>query len=183
MYIACRLPDSNMRGRTGNKLYLDLCSRVCMVILSLFHVSSAILIQLDLYPWAERHPWQSWRERYKNNSDRFTKLITSYLDQHPIPENGKGLHGYVRVFSKPDSKLSNAAQSESPSKESIQESCVGNVDDADEEWGSQWSIKEGRKSPPTWGKGKRQADHENTEITTKRHKSQYDTLPVIKQFF
>lgn len=30
-YIACRLPDPDMRGRTGNKLYHELCTRVHMV--------------------------------------------------------------------------------------------------------------------------------------------------------
>ncbi|KAF8529674.1 hypothetical protein BU17DRAFT_8045, partial [Hysterangium stoloniferum] len=77
-YIAARLPDQTMRGRTGNKLYQDLCSK------------------LDLYPWAQRHPWQSWRERYKNNVPRFRKLINAHLALHPAPENGKGLHGFVR---------------------------------------------------------------------------------------
>jgi hypothetical protein len=146
----------------------------CVWYSETFRVLCDLFIQFELYPWAERHPWQSWRERYKNNSARFSKLIASYLDQHPIPENGKGLHGFVRVSSplKSQSKQSNAVQPESPSKEGIQGPCMDNIDDTDEERGSQWSIKVGRQSTPAWGKGKRKADYDNPEETIKRHKIQ-----------
>ncbi|KAF8475443.1 hypothetical protein JB92DRAFT_3051431 [Gautieria morchelliformis] len=148
-YIACRLPDPTMRGRTGNKLYQDLCSR------------------LDEYPWAERHPWQSWRERYKNHSLRFNKLIATFLEHYQVSEDGKGQQGYVRVSapSKSQSRLRGAV----PPK-SLPPKPEPSADNPEDGWGSQWSVKVGRKSPPAWGNRKRKTDGDDTEEPNKRKK-------------
>jgi len=41
-YVAGRLPDPSMRGRTGNKLYQDLCNRVRPSIHPSIHLISSI---------------------------------------------------------------------------------------------------------------------------------------------
>ena len=131
--------------------------------------------QADLYPWAERHPWQSWRERYKDNSARFNALITTYLEHHSVPESGKGLHGFIRAPPSPlksQSKQLGAVQSEPPSKELVQE--LGIVDTAESEWGNHWPIKKGNRSPPPWGKTKRKVDSDNTDGSSNRKKQKYD---------
>ncbi|KAG8994144.1 hypothetical protein FRB93_001675 [Tulasnella sp. JGI-2019a] len=71
-YIATRIPSNDMRGRTGNGLYKELCERV------------------DLYPWATRHPWNSWRNRYKTKRDRLDQMIDEWLEENPQPTDGKG---------------------------------------------------------------------------------------------
>ncbi|KAG8858562.1 hypothetical protein FRB96_005234 [Tulasnella sp. 330] len=71
-YIAKRLPSNDMRGRTGNGLYKELCERI------------------DLYPWASRHPWNSWRNRYKTKRDHLDRLIDDWLEKNPQPTDGKG---------------------------------------------------------------------------------------------
>jgi hypothetical protein len=36
-----------------------------------------------LHPWAVRHPWQSWKNRYKTFWPEFDQDIDAYLDRHP----------------------------------------------------------------------------------------------------
>ncbi|KAI0713770.1 hypothetical protein C8Q76DRAFT_796703 [Earliella scabrosa] len=56
--------DRNAGTRGGQKLYMRLQSH-------------------DDYPWASRHPWQSWRERYQNNQDWFNWAVHKFLaDEH-----------------------------------------------------------------------------------------------------
>ncbi|KAF8576551.1 hypothetical protein K439DRAFT_1366926 [Ramaria rubella] len=156
-YIACRLPGPHMRGRTGNKLYQDLCSKI------------------DLYPWAERHPWQSWRERYKNNTQRFHNLISDYLEANPVPEEGKGLHGFVRISSAPStSQLKQPDAVTSPSSSKPPRDEQPSLDD-DAEWGSQWEVKVGNRGLPGWGSEKRKVIEYITgspEGSVKRRKTQ-----------
>lgn len=57
-FIAQVKPDNS--GRLGNKLYI-------------FLEESG-----DQRPWAKRHSWQSWRERYKKNQDWFNHQIKKY---------------------------------------------------------------------------------------------------------
>ncbi|KAH9890448.1 hypothetical protein C8Q73DRAFT_126463 [Cubamyces lactineus] len=40
----------------------------------------------DKYPWIKRHPWQSWRERYKKNQQYFDWAVSRYLDED-VPED------------------------------------------------------------------------------------------------
>ncbi|KAI6109075.1 hypothetical protein EV401DRAFT_384314 [Pisolithus croceorrhizus] len=34
------------------------------------------------WPWAKHHPWQSWRERYKKNTEYFDARISRYQQKH-----------------------------------------------------------------------------------------------------
>ena len=42
------------------------------------------------YDWSQRHTWQSWRERYKKNFEKFDRLIEEYLEKNPRHPQGKG---------------------------------------------------------------------------------------------
>jgi len=77
-----RIPSDEMRGRTGNVLYKELCERV------------------DLYPWASRHTWNSWRNRYKTKRAQIDRMIKEWLEEHPQPAAGKGKGQYVVSLSK-----------------------------------------------------------------------------------
>lgn len=83
-YLGRRLPSRDMRGRTGNAIYQELCERA------------------DLYPWAARHTWQSWRNRYKKNQIRLDTMIESWVEKNPQPVMGKGQ--YVISMSKTAAK-------------------------------------------------------------------------------
>jgi hypothetical protein len=79
-WIATKIPYKETGGRTGNRLYQQLCE----------------LSTDPEYAWASRHTWQSWRERYKKNSARLDGLIAAVVDQKkPLPGE-KGQYGYVR---------------------------------------------------------------------------------------
>ncbi len=53
------------------------------------------------YSWVTRHTWQSWRERYKKNSQRLDTLIQAIVEQKKPSLGEKGQYGYVR---KPEDK-------------------------------------------------------------------------------
>lgn len=48
-----------------------------------------------------RHTWQSWRERYKKNSQRLDKKIAQVVEEKKPAHGEKGQYGYVR---KPEEK-------------------------------------------------------------------------------
>lgn len=50
----------------------------------------------DVYPWAKRHPWMSWLERYKKNQDTFDPSIESYVRKYEIDPMGKGTYRFKR---------------------------------------------------------------------------------------
>ncbi|KAI0761488.1 hypothetical protein BD413DRAFT_242669 [Trametes elegans] len=52
------------KGRQGNLLYQKLCENA-----------------ERKWPWADRHPWQSWREHYIRNCERLDKRIAFYVKQ------------------------------------------------------------------------------------------------------
>ncbi|KAG8898276.1 hypothetical protein FRB99_007559 [Tulasnella sp. 403] len=85
-YIGMRLPRPDMPGRTGNNLYRELCDRE------------------DIYPWATRHSWQSWRNRYKTRRIQIDALVTQFLAAHPQPTNGKGQYNIARTQSEVNPK-------------------------------------------------------------------------------
>ncbi|KAF8167949.1 hypothetical protein B0H34DRAFT_38868 [Crassisporium funariophilum] len=81
-WIAAKIPYKETGGRTGNRLYQQLC---------------------DLensgdpeYAWVTRHTWQSWRERYKKNSERLDATIARIVEQKKPAPGEKGQYGYVR---------------------------------------------------------------------------------------
>ena len=45
---------------------------------------------------AKRHPWQSWRERYKKHWPRLDPIIADIVAKDPPPADGKGLYQYSR---------------------------------------------------------------------------------------
>ena len=49
------------------------------------------------FGFAKRHPWQSWRERYKKNSQRLDLMIADMVAADPPPADGKGLFLYSRL--------------------------------------------------------------------------------------
>lgn len=64
-YIAKKVPLKGATGRSGNKIYQDLTDN------------------LARYPWAQAHPWQSWRSHYCKDRERFDSTIEQYVKAHP----------------------------------------------------------------------------------------------------
>ncbi|KAF8973716.1 hypothetical protein BDZ97DRAFT_388268 [Flammula alnicola] len=79
-WIAAKIPYKETGGRTGNRLYQQLCD----------------LSGDPEYAWVTRHTWQSWRERYKKNSARLDVIIAGVVDQKKPSPGEKGQYGYVR---------------------------------------------------------------------------------------
>jgi hypothetical protein len=84
-WIAAKIPYKETGGRTGNRLYQQLCD----------------MATDPEYAWVTRHTWQSWRERYKKNSQRLDTLIQAIVEQKKPTLGEKGQYGYVR---KPEEK-------------------------------------------------------------------------------
>ncbi|KAL4254409.1 hypothetical protein ABKN59_003674 [Abortiporus biennis] len=83
-YLAVKVPVNAAGGRFGNNLYLR-------------------LVELadeypDMYGWAKRHTWQSWRERYKIHAARLSQRIDEYVDEHPELREGKGRYFLDRRY-------------------------------------------------------------------------------------
>ncbi|KAF9458211.1 hypothetical protein BDZ94DRAFT_123573 [Collybia nuda] len=79
-WIAAKIPYKETGGRTGNRLYQQLCE----------------LSSDPEYAWVSRHTWQSWRERYKKNATRLDTLIATIVEQKKPLQGEKGQYGYVR---------------------------------------------------------------------------------------
>ncbi|KAJ6509341.1 hypothetical protein C8R47DRAFT_1098372 [Mycena vitilis] len=79
-WIAIKIPFKETGGRTGNRLYQQLCD----------------LSGEPEYAWVARHTWQSWRERYKKNATRLDALISAIVEQKKPTLGDKGQYGYVR---------------------------------------------------------------------------------------
>ena len=97
-WIAEKIPYKATGGRTGNKLYQQLCE---MVRLTTSSPNPPRLISFEQsndpgYSWVGRHTWQSWRERYKKNAERLDSQINRYVDEKKPAPGEKGQYGYVR---------------------------------------------------------------------------------------
>ncbi|KAK7064384.1 hypothetical protein R3P38DRAFT_3383000 [Favolaschia claudopus] len=79
-WIATKIPYKETGGRTGNRLYQQLCD----------------MKEDPQFAWVSRHTWQSWRERYKKNATRLDGLIALIVDQKKPAQGEKGQYGYVR---------------------------------------------------------------------------------------
>ncbi|GLB36302.1 putative FAD linked oxidases, C-terminal domain [Lyophyllum shimeji] len=79
-WIAAKIPYKETGGRTGNRLYQQLCD----------------LSADPEYAWVTRHTWQSWRERYKKNAARLDAMIAAIVDRKKPAPGEKGQYGYVR---------------------------------------------------------------------------------------
>ncbi|TFK57334.1 hypothetical protein OE88DRAFT_1730708 [Heliocybe sulcata] len=80
-WIAAKIPYKETGGRTGNRLYQQLVE----------------LSNDPEYVWVQRHTWQSWRERYKKNSDRLDVMIAAIVAETKPALGEKGQYGYVRM--------------------------------------------------------------------------------------
>ncbi|GJE86005.1 hypothetical protein PsYK624_020850 [Phanerochaete sordida] len=84
-WIAMKIPFKETGGRTGNRLYQQLCD----------------MAGDPDYTWVSRHTWQSWRERYKKNAARLDVKIAEIVERNKPVMGEKGQYGYVR---KPEEK-------------------------------------------------------------------------------
>ncbi|CDO72343.1 hypothetical protein BN946_scf184977.g40 [Trametes cinnabarina] len=84
-WIAAKIPYKETGGRTGNRLYQQLCE----------------MAHDPEYAWVTRHTWQSWRERYKKNATRLDAKIAEIVEEKKPALGEKGQYGYVR---KPEEK-------------------------------------------------------------------------------
>lgn len=95
-WIATKIPYKETGGRTGNRLYQQLCDLVCCVHIVLQTTNNWLQSGDPEYAWVTRHTWQSWRERYKKNAKRLDALIARIVDQKKPAQGEKGQYGYVR---------------------------------------------------------------------------------------
>ncbi|KAJ7597193.1 hypothetical protein C8J56DRAFT_772374, partial [Mycena floridula] len=176
-WIALKIPFKEIGGRTGNKLYQQLCD-----------------LKTDPeYAWVTRHTWQSWRERYKKNAGRLDTQIALIVEQKQSVPGENGQYGYVRQPEektkrprkkkvKTSARVDVAADEEDlvrpyhvPAGEPSQGSRVeGDLNDED---GSEWAIKIGNEPPPAWAKRKEPEDPDN-EPSQKRLKTSPPVLEV-----
>lgn len=95
-WIATKIPYKETGGRTGNRLYQQLCDLVCFFVYFLRIVVTLLQSADPEYAWASRHTWQSWRERYKKNATRLDALIALIVEEKKPVQGEKGQYGYVR---------------------------------------------------------------------------------------
>ncbi|KAF8589749.1 hypothetical protein K439DRAFT_1612547 [Ramaria rubella] len=76
----------NKLGRSGNIIYRDV-----------------LTADLAKYPWANRHPWQAWRDRYQKRAEWFDDRISEWQRRHGIDSDkllaDYGKHGVTPVTS------------------------------------------------------------------------------------
>jgi hypothetical protein len=103
-WIAAKIPYKETGGRTGNRLYQQLCDMVRPFVYCVSTFPSYLRRTQASDPefaWVTRHTWQSWRERYKKNSQRLDAMIQAIVEQKKPTLGEKGQYGYVR---KPEEK-------------------------------------------------------------------------------
>ncbi|KAF9240933.1 hypothetical protein BU15DRAFT_87494 [Melanogaster broomeanus] len=194
-WIATKIPYKETGGRTGNRLYQQLCE---------------MAVDPE-YAWVTRHTWQSWRERYKKNSVRLDNVIAAIVDQKKPAHGEKGQYGYVRkAEEKPKrarKKRGKAAVEPYHADEQIIGGITGNINGAvpiimvtpdqmsggpqastsaiparrspdeeemeDGEDSEEWQIRIGDQPPPQWGKRKASQDPNDEPHPAKRARSIY----------
>jgi hypothetical protein len=84
------IPKKEHGGRYGRYIYMRLEEIVCFLPL-LRH--RHIIYELskgdespEEFPWVARHPWESWKGRYKNHATRLDTLIKHYVRHEPPSE-------------------------------------------------------------------------------------------------
>ena len=65
------------------------------------------------WPWSKQHSWQSWRERYRKNQDRFNHRIRLYQKKKNLPEE----HRTVPQSFKPKTRPTTATENEAGDNE------------------------------------------------------------------
>ena len=71
----------------------------------------------EKWPWSEEHSWQSWRERYRKNQDRFNQLIRMYQEKENLPDE----HRTVPLSFKPKTGPTTAAEEEADDDEEVRQ--------------------------------------------------------------
>lgn len=74
-------------GRMGNKIYQDLVENVGGIFFAKMNILTANIILLQVegrWPWSGRHPWSSWRDHYKRNSEMYDRKIKQYQQEKGI---------------------------------------------------------------------------------------------------
>ncbi|KAJ3750197.1 hypothetical protein DFH05DRAFT_1385556, partial [Lentinula detonsa] len=182
-WIAAKIPFKSTGGRTGNKLYQQLCE------MQRNHPE---------YAWVTRHTWQSWRERYKKNAVRLDKIVDNIVSTTKPNQGEKWQYGYVRqdddkprkkrkLSSKheefvvgssgagkkpahpgPTEQLSQAISANSPLGQLAGILRLAPPENGEDEW----KIKIGNNLSPSWTKSKGSSEPEE-DSDTKRAKSEY----------
>ncbi|EJD04188.1 uncharacterized protein FOMMEDRAFT_82819, partial [Fomitiporia mediterranea MF3/22] len=159
-WIATVIPFKESGGRTGNKIYMELVGRAGQ----------------PGYEWVARHTWQSWRERYKKNSERLDRHIAAIVNVGQA--NGtivqdRAPFGYFKLTEGRRSQSrrrkrqeSEGAIGEELSREPSRE--IHSTQTQDEEW----AIREGNNPTPDWAKRSSQTVVDFAESNSNEHKRQ-----------
>ncbi|KAL5535307.1 hypothetical protein ACEPAF_3401 [Sanghuangporus sanghuang] len=140
-WIASVIPNKHQGGRTGNKIYMELVSRV----------------DQPGYEWVKRHTWQSWRERYKKNAERLDRHIAAIVDvgqtNGTIPQESSQF-GYFKLTEGRQSHKSRNSQKRKASEEPVavvhtNGEGSSNVQDTQD---PEWAIREGSGPVPDWAR-------------------------------
>ncbi|KAK7676229.1 hypothetical protein QCA50_020808 [Cerrena zonata] len=94
-YLAHAAPSE--RGRHGDNVYKVLTQNP------------------EAYPWSKTHPWSSWQQRYKKNTERFNKLIDVYQEFKGIdPEKAASALRRSAIAKEPVASSSKLAKEAKP---------------------------------------------------------------------
>ncbi|KAJ7071211.1 hypothetical protein C8F01DRAFT_1109551 [Mycena amicta] len=155
MWIAAKIPYKETGGRTGNRLYTQLCD----------------MKDDPEYSWVQRHTWQSWRERYKKHAPRLDARITAIVEQTKPAHGEKGQYAYIRKpEEKPKRTRKKKAREPSPSEDDEEDTpplaepakkagpstdSTRAEEEFNDEEGSEWAVRVGTSPPPPWAGAKR----------------------------
>ncbi|KAH7880557.1 hypothetical protein F5879DRAFT_740446 [Lentinula edodes] len=160
-WIAAKIPFKSTGGRTGNKLYQQLCE----------------MSNHPEYSWVTRHTWQSWRERYKKNAGRLDKIVDKIVSTTKPNQGEKWQYGYVRQDDdKPKKKRKRLSKHEDGQEFVVGSSSAGQESvhadphvAANSSLGQlagilrlappgnredEWRIRDGHDPPPAWAKSR-----------------------------
>ena len=96
------IPDPEDGGRSGTKLYKELCDpvrRTSPVFVTLDSYT-ARKIRANDYPWAARHTWQSWMSYYKRHTRQVDAAIAEELKRFPRDPYHRGEFRWSRKETK-----------------------------------------------------------------------------------
>ncbi|KAL4064968.1 hypothetical protein V8B97DRAFT_1195606 [Scleroderma yunnanense] len=194
-WIANKIPYKETGGRTGNRLYQQLCE---------------MAVDPE-YVWVTRHTWQSWRERYKKNSVRLDNVIAVIVEQKKPAHGEKGQYGYVRkaeerpkrarrkrdkpveeslrtgekvvgdingrmtssppIIIFPSVPMAQFADGSEPSTSTIPRRSPDEEEMEDGEDNEEWQIRIGNEPPPAWVKRKTSSEEREEPAPAKRARS------------
>ncbi|KAJ8515265.1 hypothetical protein ONZ45_g7298 [Pleurotus djamor] len=157
-WIATKIPFKQTGGRTGNRLYQQLCD----------------MGNDPEFAWVKRHTWQSWRERYKKNAARLDIRIQAIVDLKKPAQGEQGQYGYVRQPEKPKRprRKRGSKNAEAEVTQTLEDDpshdedlfTLGNDASAEEEMDDneddpEWAVRIGNAPPPAWAKRRASGEH------------------------